>query len=670
MWLTGNKMKIKSARLIPYTWALAVLWIVMGTIIMAASLVWNISRQKNETIQLATIEARTVYEKDLTYHRWATQHNGIFVPITPSTQPNPYLSHIPGANIETTTGEKLTLVNPEYMIRQVYGMQSKDFGPIEHITSLDPVRPENAADEWETKALESFNDGNDEAVSVEEIGGLPYLRYMRPMVTEKGCLKCHAVQGYQVGDIRGGISVSIPLAPLLGIAKAHNLATSAAHITFWLLGLSGILLGTYWLTLTIRERERMESRTRSIIDNMLDGLITLEKGVTIKSFNPAASRLFGYEPEEVVGKSVYTLFRLPDEAGKIHGHDKYSDEDFILVTETPYELIGCRKDGTNFPVEISLSETQQEEEQLAIAMIRDLTQRKQAEKALRDSQEHMIKQEKLVSLGTMVAGIAHEINNPAQAIGFSMEGLKMNAEYVRKFLGELKKCFDEEATDLNVKRDQLRRLVEELDMDMVLEDIEDIAERNIESVTRISKIIKSTKRMAHFEDDFTDSDLNTIIADAVTLTHNQVKYDMTTELNLAPDLPVFQGMPQELGQVFINLIMNARDAMKEKGLSKNEALLVISTNYNRKTRQLEAAFKDNGIGMREEVISKIFDPFFTTKGFGMGTGLGLNLSHIIVEAHGGWIKVESEYGKGTTFTVMISIDIPGRKKNPEKAGEM
>ena len=411
-------MKIETARLIPYTWGLATLWVVMGTIIMAASLIWNINRQKNETIQLATIEARTVYEKDLIYHRWATLHNGVFVPITRTTQPNPYLAHIPGANVTTTTGQELTLVNPEYMIRQVYGMQSRDFEPIEHITSLDPVRPENAADDWETAALESFDNGLDEAISEEEIGGVPYLRFMRPMITEKGCLKCHAVQGYDEGDIRGGISVAIPLAPLLSIARAHNFASSAAHITFWILGLAGILLGTYWLTLTIRERERMESRTRSIIDNMLDGLITLDDGVTVTTFNPAATRLFGYEPEEVIGKSIYTLFRLPEEYRKLIGREDYADEDFILVTETPYELTGLRKDGSMFPVEISLSETQVGEERLTIAMVRDLTSRKGAERALRESQEHLIKQEKLASLGTMVAGIAHEINNPAQAIGF------------------------------------------------------------------------------------------------------------------------------------------------------------------------------------------------------------------------------------------------------------
>ncbi|MCL7489234.1 MAG: DUF3365 domain-containing protein [Desulfobulbaceae bacterium] len=655
-------MKVKSARLIPYTWGLAVLWIVMGTIIMAASLIWNINRQKNETIQLATIEARTVYEKDLIYHRWATQHDGVFVPITDKTQPNPYLNHIPGANITTTSGDKLTLINPEYMIRQVYNMQGSDFEPIEHITSLDPVRPENAADVWETRALESFDEGAEDAVSVENIGGIPYLRYMRPMITEKGCLKCHAVQGYEVGDIRGGISVAIPMARLLSIARAHNFATSAAHIMFWFLGLAGILLGTYWLTLTIQEREKMEARTKSIIDNMLDGLITLDKNNSIKSFNPAATRLFGYETEEMVGESVYRLFRLPDEYRMLSGRETYMDEDFILATNTPYELVGRRKDESFFPVEISLSETQVGEDLLAILMVRDLTGRKEAEKALRDSQEYLIKQEKLASLGTMVAGIAHEINNPAQAIGFSMEGLKMNAEYVKKFLKELKRCFADDTENLVRKRDHLFKLVEELDLDLVLEDIDDIAERNIESVVRINKIIKSTKRMAHFEDDFAECDLNTIVNDAVTLTHNQVKYDMRVELDLAPDIPLFQGMPQELGQVFINLIINARDAMKDKKLGRNEALLVIKTQYNPQTKQLEISFRDNGTGIREDVITKIFDPFFTTKGFGMGTGLGLNLSHLIVEAHDGWIKVDSEYGVGATFTVLLSTDIPSNRK--------
>lgn len=663
-------MKIKSTKLIPYAWGLAALWIVMGTIVMAVSLAWNIQRQHNETIQLATLEAKTVYEKDIIYHKWATEHKGVFVPITKQTQPNPYLANIPGANITTTTGERLTLINPEYMIRQVYGMQTKDFGPIEHITSLDPKRPGNAADPWEKKALESFEKGKKKAISVEEINGAPYLRYMRPMITEKGCLKCHAVQGYKVGDIRGGISVSIPMAPLLAIARAHNISTYSVHITFWVLGLTGIILGMYWLTLTIREREKNETRTRSIIDNMLDGLITLDQNHIIKSFNPAAVRLFGYSPEEVIGKSIYTLFRLPEKYLRQVDEDDYQDEEFILVTDNPYELTGCRKDGSTFPVEISFSETLLGEDHIAIAMVRDLTGRKKAEQALRDSQERLIKQEKLASLGTMVAGIAHEINNPAQAIGFSMEGLKMNVEYIKKFLNELKKCLSTDNKDLIKHKEQLHNLSEELDMDLVLENIDDIAARNIESVVRINKIVKSTKRMAHFEDDFISCDLNTILNDALTLAHSQIKYDMEVQLDLAPNIPQFPGMPQELGQVFINLIINAKDAVKEKGLSKKDGLLKISTRYNAKTDQLEARFEDNGIGIKEDIISKIFDPFFTTKGLGLGTGLGLNLSHLIVEAHGGHIDVKSIYGEGACLTVILKATVPNYPGKKKKAGKI
>ena len=129
---------------------------------MAASLIWNLNRQRNETIQLATIEARTVYEKDLIYHRWATEHDGVFVPITDETQPNPYLQIIPSEDGVTTSGTALTMVNPEYMIRQVYEMQTPASGILDHITSLNPIRAENAADPWETAALKQFDNGANE----------------------------------------------------------------------------------------------------------------------------------------------------------------------------------------------------------------------------------------------------------------------------------------------------------------------------------------------------------------------------------------------------------------------------------------------------------------------------------------------------------------------------
>ncbi|MDD3618366.1 MAG: ATP-binding protein, partial [Desulfobulbaceae bacterium] len=123
----------------------------------------------------------------------------------------------------------------------------------------------------------------------------------------------------------------------------------------------------------------------------------------------------------------------------------------------------------------------------------------------------------------------------------------------------------------------------------------------------------------------------------------------------APHLPRFQGLPQEMGQVFINLIMNARDAIREKGLSRKDGRIKITTSYNGKRKCLEARFEDNGTGIKKEIIDRIFDPFFTTKEVGTGTGLGLNLCHRIVDTHGGEIFVESEEGKGSSFTVRLFL---------------
>jgi len=199
----------------PHTWLFATFW----TIIIVISLSWNIARQKNEIIEVATNEAKTIFEKDQVYYRWATSHKGVYVPLTDKTLSNPYLDHLPESTGTTATGLTLTLVNPEYMIRQVYEMSTGSNSPLGHITSLDPIRQENAADSWESKALAAFEKGETQVSSVETIDGQPYLRLMRPMMTEGGCLKCHEQQGYALGDIRGGISVAVPMSLLFSIYR-------------------------------------------------------------------------------------------------------------------------------------------------------------------------------------------------------------------------------------------------------------------------------------------------------------------------------------------------------------------------------------------------------------------------------------------------------------------
>ncbi len=234
----SEKIKTRPSLLERYAWAMGAVW----TVVVAASLIWNVFEMKYETLEVARIQARFVYEKDVFYRRWNAQHSGVYVPVTEETQPNPYLSHIPDRDISAPSGKLLTLMNPAYMTRQVHELAEKEQGIRGHITSLNPIRPENSPDPWETKTLQAFESGETEISSVEEMEGKEYVRLMRPFVTEKGCLECHAAQGYKEGDIRGGISISIPMASLKAIARTPMLTFGLGHVLLWLIGLGGIVM--------------------------------------------------------------------------------------------------------------------------------------------------------------------------------------------------------------------------------------------------------------------------------------------------------------------------------------------------------------------------------------------------------------------------------------------
>ena len=198
-----------------YTWVIVVIW----TAVVAGSLSWNIVNQRKEMLTIARITGEITFDKDVLYRKWNSGHGGVYVPVTDEVLPNPFLS-VPNRDLTTTSGLTLTLINPAYMNRQVNEMAAKLQGAYGHITSLNPLRPENAPDPWEAQALKSFEKGTKQVNAVEKISGEDYMRIMRPFITEKSCLKCHASQGYKEGDIRGGISVSIPMNPLLEILRS------------------------------------------------------------------------------------------------------------------------------------------------------------------------------------------------------------------------------------------------------------------------------------------------------------------------------------------------------------------------------------------------------------------------------------------------------------------
>ncbi|MCF6249240.1 MAG: DUF3365 domain-containing protein [Desulfobacula sp.] len=222
-------------------WNYALITMSAWSAVILILLSWNITVQKEGTIKIAEMAARTAYEKDILYRKWNSVHGGVYAPITKLTQPNIHLI-VPNREIQTPDGIKLTKINPAYMTRQVYEIAGKKQGVNGHITSLNPIRPGNAPDNWEEKALKAFEKGKKEISSVETINHKIYLRYMRPLITEKQCLDCHAIQGYELGDIRGGLSVSVSLAPLNVIEKKHVSFFFMAYGLIWGIGLAGIIV--------------------------------------------------------------------------------------------------------------------------------------------------------------------------------------------------------------------------------------------------------------------------------------------------------------------------------------------------------------------------------------------------------------------------------------------
>ena len=610
--IKNRKIQLTTKGLHTYPLLLAFLW----TAIVFASLAWDIVRQKEETLEIATIEARTVFEKDLTYYRWATGHNGVFVPITEKTQPNKYLDHLPEHILSTSNGTRLTLVNPEYMIRQVYEMQTKGKWMQGHITSLDPIRPENAADEWETSSLNAFENGVTEVLSIEDIDGEPYFRMMRPLVTEKECLKCHALQGYEIGDIRGGISVSLPMGSLLAISKGDFLKFSLAHGVLWLLGLMGIFIGSKRLTRSIWEREQTEARLVSILDHMMEGLIILDENNRIESLNPAASKLFGYEQEEISGKHIGEL--LVNGSGK---GGRASQEYFQSAVGTPQEFNGLRKDGKSFSAEISLSEMNLDHEKRMIAMVRDITEQK-------NRKAEAIRAGKLAAIGELAAGVAHEINNP-------INGIINYAQIL--------------TDDAQEREDSSHQ---------------DILARVIKEGERIAAIVKSLLTFARQQNETIEAvRLQEVIEDSISLLRHQLQKDgVKIELDIPTDLPLLDGNPQQLQQIFINLLTNAHFALNDRfpRQDPNKRLLICCREMEVEgQKMIRTTVTDWGCGIAEDITERIFKPMFTTKPAGKGTGLGLSISQGIISDHKGTIGIDSVVNDHTTVT----IDLPMKKSN-------
>ncbi len=228
----------------------------LWTALLAALLARNIRDHYQEAISSAQLQARITVNKDISFRNWSASHGGVYVKPTDKYPPNPYLK-VPNRDIVTTDGTQLTLVNPAYMMRQLYeGFQQLD-GIRGHITSLKLMNPNNAPDTWEREALLSFEKGvREKSELVRTPDGKEIYRYMQPFYIEPGCLKCHGDMGYRVGDVRGGISTIVPMENLNALAAEANKGLLGTYSIVWLIGLAGIIATGRRLGQHIAENER------------------------------------------------------------------------------------------------------------------------------------------------------------------------------------------------------------------------------------------------------------------------------------------------------------------------------------------------------------------------------------------------------------------------------
>jgi signal transduction histidine kinase len=313
-----------------------------------------------------------------------------------------------------------------------------------------------------------------------------------------------------------------------------------------------------------------------------------------------------------------------------------------------------RKDGGSFDVEYTITPIQDGERiGGAVVMFSDISARKQAEREVRqsyaalkelnaklvDAQNQLLQSEKMASIGQLAAGVAHEINNP---IGFVNSNLGTLQRYVDDLLRLV------EAYDTGVEEG--RKMGQEIDLGFLKQDIVSLVGESQDGVARVKRIVQDLKDFSHVDEaEWQWADLNHGLDSTLNVVWNEIKYKAEVVRDFG-DIPRLYCLPHQVNQVFMNLLLNAAQAIDNRG--------VITLRTRREGAGVQIEIADTGQGIPPEVLPRIFEPFYTTKPVGKGTGLGLSLAYGIVEKHQGRIEVESEVGRGTAFRIWLPVREP------------
>ncbi|MCP4338000.1 MAG: PAS domain S-box protein [Desulfobulbaceae bacterium] len=383
----------------------------LWAIVVGCALFWNVYDQKQAKNLIAFQTARAFFDQIVITRSWNARHGGVYVPVNEHTQPNTYLED-QFRDLTTAQNVSLTKINPAFMTRQISEMSFESkLGVRFHITSLNPIRPGNEALDWEKNWLQSFERGKTERGKFLTVGSESFFRYMAPLSVTDNCLKCHAKQGYKKGDIRGGISVTLPY-----FSQDTNMTLVISYGIAALFGALFILVGGRLLNRQRMESLENEERYKALHNASFGGIIILDQG-TILDCNQGLADMTGFSKAELVGMNGLKLIA--------ESWIDHVEQNIKRGYDQHYEVEGIRKDGSTYPLAIRGKTTLYKGQEVRVTEFRDISEIKKAEEAYRSSEikyRELFDQSPLgLALCTMDGQFVSVNPAYAQIIGYSVD---------------------------------------------------------------------------------------------------------------------------------------------------------------------------------------------------------------------------------------------------------
>jgi PAS domain S-box-containing protein len=404
-----------------------------------------------------------------------------------------------------------------------------------------------------------------------------------------------------------------------------------------------------------------ELRMRKIIDTAYDAFVVVSPSREIVEWSTRAEAVFGWSRGEAVGQSISTLLGIGGLTAVLEG----AQDEMTVIEQTnqKFEASARHKNGSSIPVEVSVSGLCHNGDCTFNVFIHDISQRKHM-------QTQLLHAQKMQGVGQLAAGIAHEINTPTQYAGDNMRFLMDSFRDIDSILAQFDDELGEDQPPSQEDWSTLHAAAKSADLPYLRGEIPAAIGQALDGIQRIAEITRAMKEFSHPGTVAKQSvDIHRTIENSITVCRNEWKHVADLKTDFDPEITALDCLPGELSQVFVNLIVNAVQAIGEQSGRPSDRKGEITVRTRRIGDAAEISVEDNGPGIPPDVLARVFEPFFTTKVVGKGTGQGLAIAHaVVVEKHQGTIRVESQVGQGTSF--IITLPLRGDANVQETTHEM